>query len=102
MTADIIDPSDNLRGANVVEIGKPSNKNKRARKADTEDVESNKRVDVLDQIDGQLRFARGIGLAVMGEAEIGGWDSSDISELIDEHIRRLKYVRELVESVLTT
>lgn len=84
----------------TVKISTPPKK--RARKADTRGVKSSKSVDVIDEIDGQLRFARGIGLAVMGEADIGGWDSSDISELIDEHIRRLKHVRELVESVLTT
>lgn len=105
MTTDLIEPSDNLRGATIIEIGKPPRKPRSAKSKDTmaEEIKRKKSAasdGLLDEIDGQLRFARGIGLAVMGQAHIGDWDASDISELIDEHIRRLEYVREWVEQVV--
>ena len=60
---------------------------------------SNNRVSLLDLIDDQIRFARGIDFAVMGVAGIEDFDSSEISTLFDAHIARLEAIRDQIENL---
>ncbi len=52
------------------------------------------KIHLLDQINGQILFARGIELAVVGIASIQNFDASDIGALIDVHIERLQVIRD--------
>jgi hypothetical protein len=55
---------------------------------------------VIDELDNHVSFARGIELAVMGEAMIGGWDSSPITRLIDHHVRALNHLKEVAHRMV--
>jgi len=51
-------------------------------------------IGLVDQIDWQILFARGIEFAVMGVASIEDFDASEIQALIDVHIERLQAIRD--------
>jgi hypothetical protein len=55
---------------------------------------------VVDEIGDLILSAQGIDLAGMGEASIGCWDSSPITQLIDQHIAALRNIREDVHKLV--
>ncbi len=54
-------------------------------------------IGLVDQIDWQILFARGIEFAVLGVASIEHFDASEIQALIDTHIKRLRAIRDQTE-----
>ena len=50
--------------------------------------------DLIDALDNEVRFAQAIELAIIGEAEICGFDSSDLSALTTAHVERLRAITE--------
>ena len=54
---------------------------------------------IIDRINNQIRFAEGIDLAVMGQADLNAFDSSAISQLIETHIEGLQSIAASFEKI---
>lgn len=51
--------------------------------------------DIADRLNEEIAVARGIQLAIFGEASITHIDSFPLTELCEAHIARLEHIRDL-------
>jgi hypothetical protein len=51
-------------------------------------------VGLRDALDTEIRFAQAIELAIIGEAEICGFDADDLTALTTAHVERLRAIAE--------
>ena len=60
---------------------------------------ANQEVDIADALNNQIQFAHGLGLAIMGEASLNGFDSTPLSQLVDTHIEQLETIARSFEQL---
>ena len=56
-------------------------------------------VDLIQALHNEVRFAQAIELAIIGEAEICGFDADDLTALTTAHVERLRAIAEKLASL---